>query len=80
MVFPGDDASEATIGRLQFTQYGDRYFLREFSAPDEGQGWQAVSRCPPSADEKRVAKEWRELARAQVQRGVDVAASSTDQH
>ena len=80
MVFPGDDASKATIGRLQFTQYGNRYFLREFSAPDEGKEWQAVSRCIPSADEKRVAKEWRELARAQVQRGVEVAASSTDQH
>jgi len=80
MVFPGEDASQATIGRLKFTQYGNRYFLREFSAPKEGREWAAVSRCVPSADEKRVAKEWRELARAQVQRGVEVAASSTDQH
>jgi hypothetical protein len=79
MVIPAEDASEATIGRLQFTQYGNRYFLREFSAPDQGQEWQAVSRCVPSADEKRVAKEWRELARAQVQRGVDVAVNSADQ-
>jgi hypothetical protein len=78
MVSPADDASEATIGRLQFTQYGNRYFLREFSAPDQGQGWQAVSRCRPSADEKRAAKEW--MARAHAPRGVDVAVNSADQH
>jgi hypothetical protein len=80
MVFPADDASKAATGHLRFTRYGNRYFLREFSAPDQGQEWQAVSRCIPSADEKRVAKEWRELARAQVQRGVEVAVSSADQH
>jgi hypothetical protein len=78
MVFPAEDASEATIGRLQFTQYGNRYFLREFSAPDQGQGWQAVSRCNPSADEKRAAKEW--MARAHAPQGVDVAVNSADQH
>jgi hypothetical protein len=79
MVFPAEDASQATIGRLQFTQYGNRYFLRQFSAPDQGQGWQAVSRCIPSADEKRAAKEWREQARAHAPRGVDVAVNSADQ-
>jgi hypothetical protein len=78
MVFPGEDASQATIGRLKFTQYGNRYFLRVFSAPKEGREWAAVSRCVPSADEKRAAKEW--MARAYAPRGVDVAVSSADQH
>jgi hypothetical protein len=79
MVFPAEDASKETIGRLQFTQYGNRYFLREFSAPDQGQGRQAISRFLPSADEKRAAKEWREQARAHAPRGVDVAVNSADQ-
>lgn len=80
MVFPADDASKATIGRLQFTQYGNRYFLREFSAPDQGQGWHAVSRCLPSADEKRAAKDWMGQARGQVPQRADVAVNSADQH
>jgi hypothetical protein len=80
MVFPADDASNVATGRLRFAQYGNRYFLREFSAPDQGQEWPAVSRCLSSADEKRVAKEWREQARAQAPWGVEVAVGSGDQH
>ena len=80
LVFPADDASKATTGQLRFMQYGNRYFLRDFSAPDEGRGWYAVSRCLPSAEEKRAAKEWREQARAHAPRGVDVAVNSVDQH
>jgi hypothetical protein len=80
MVAPGEDASKATAGRLQFMQYGDRYFLRQFAAPQEGRGWQAVSRCLPSASEKRVAKEWMEQARAHTSQAADVAVNSADQH
>ena len=81
MVFPADDASKTTaIGRLQFTRYGDRYFLRQFSAPQEGRGWQAVSRCLPSANEKRAAKKWMEQARAHTSQAADVAVNSADQH
>lgn len=78
MVFPADDATKATTGQLRFVQYGDRYFLRQFSAPHEGSGWQAVSRCLPSADEKRVAKEW--IAQARASPGADVAVNAADQH
>jgi hypothetical protein len=78
MVFPAEDASQATIGRLKFTQYGNRYFLQEFSAPKEGREWAAVSRCVPSTNEKQVAKEW--MVRAYAPRGVDVAVNSADQH
>jgi hypothetical protein len=45
-------------GRLQFTRYGDRYFLWQFAAPDGG------DRCLPSKNEQRVAKEWMQRARA----------------
>jgi hypothetical protein len=76
LVFP-DNAISTRTGELRFTQYGNRYFLHEFSAPDKGQGWHAVSRCVRSADEKRVAKEW--MARAHAPRGVDVAVNSADQ-
>ena len=80
MVAPGDDASKATAGRLQFTQYGDPYFLRQFAAPQEGEGQHAVSRCLPSVNEKRVAKEWMEQARAHTSQAADVAVNSADQH
>jgi hypothetical protein len=79
-VFPADDATKATAGQLRFTGYGNLYFLRQFSAPHEGSGWQAVSRCVRSADEKRVAKKWMEQARVHTPRGVDVAVNSADQH
>jgi hypothetical protein len=78
MVFPADDASNVATGRLKFTRYGDLYFLRQFSAPKEGREWAAVSRCVPSTNEKRVAKEW--MARAHAPGGVDVAVNSADQH
>jgi hypothetical protein len=78
MVFPDDDATKATTGQLRFTQYGDRYFLRQFSAPHEGSGWRAVSRLLPSAEETRVAKEW--MARARASRGADVAVNSANRH
>jgi hypothetical protein len=78
MVFPADDASNVATGRLKFTRYGDLYFLRQFSAPKEGREWEAVSRCVPSTNEKRVAKEW--MAHAHAPRGVDVAVNSADQH
>lgn len=79
LVSPGDDANKATTGRLQFTRYGDRYFLRQFAAPNGGERWHAVSRCLPSKNEKRVAKEWMQQARAHVPAGVDVAVNPTDQ-
>jgi hypothetical protein len=78
LVFSTEDAIGTRTGELRFTQYGSRYFLREFSAPEQGHGWHAVSRCVRSADEKRVAKEW--MARAHAPRGVDVAVNSADQH
>jgi hypothetical protein len=78
LVFSTEDAISTRTGELRFTQYGSRYFLREFSAPNQGQGWRAVSRCNPSADEKRAAKEW--MARAHAPQGVDVAVNSADQH
>ena len=81
LVSPADDAVGTRPGELRFTQYGSRYFLREFSAPDEGRGWHAVSRCVPSADEKRTAKEWIGQAHAQARRrAVDVAVNAADQH
>jgi hypothetical protein len=78
LVFSTEDAISTRTGELRFTQYGSRYFLREFSAPNQGRGWHAVSRCRPSTNEKRVAKEW--MARAHAPRGVDVAINSADQH
>jgi hypothetical protein len=78
MVFQADDASNVATGELKFTRYGDLYFLRQFSAPKEGREWEAVSRCVPSTNEKRVAKEW--VARAHAPQGVDVAVNSADQH
>ena len=66
------------MGELRFAQYGNRYFLQEFSAPDKGEGWHAVSRCTRSTNEKRVAKEW--TARAHTPRGVDIALNAVDQH
>jgi hypothetical protein len=80
MVFPSDDASKATTGQLRFMRYGDLYFLRQFTAPHEGSGWQAVSRCLPSANEKRAAKEWMEQAGVHAPRGVAVAINTADQH
>jgi hypothetical protein len=77
LVFSTEDAVSTRSGELRFTQYGSRYFLREFSAPDQDQR-HAVSRCVRSAAEKRVAKEW--MARAHAPRGVDVAVNSADQH
>jgi hypothetical protein len=77
LVFSTEDAISTRTGELRFAQYGSRYFLREFSAPDRDQG-HAVSRCVPSAEEKRVAKEW--MVRAHAPRGVDVAINSADQH
>ncbi len=80
-VFPGNDAINRRTGVLRFTKYGSHYFLREFSAPNKGEGWQAVSRCIPSANEKRAAKEWRiGQARVQGPRGVEVAVNPVDQH
>jgi hypothetical protein len=77
LVFP-DDAISTQTGQLRFTQYGSRYFLRELATPDQDHQGQAVSRCVPSTNEKRVAKEW--MARAHAPRGVDVAVNSADQH
>jgi len=79
-VFPGNDAIRMRTGLLTFTQYGSHYFLREFSAPDKGEGRQAVSRCVPSRNEKRTAKEWMQQARANASPGVEVAANPVDQH
>ena len=78
LVFSTEDAISTRTGELRFTQYGSHYFLREFSAPDQGHQGHSVSRCVRSADEKRAAKQW--MARAHAPRGVDVAVSSTHQH
>ncbi len=80
MVFPGNDASSIRTGALRFTQYGSHYFLREFSAPEKGEGQHAVSRCVPSMNEKRTAREWMQQARSQASRGVEVAVNPADQH
>ena len=81
LVFPGDDAISMRTGALKFTQYGSHYFLREFSAPEKGEGRHAVSRCAPSTNEKRTAKEWRiGQTRIQAPRGVEVAVNPADQH
>lgn len=81
LVFPGQDSISMRTGALRFTQYGSHYFLREFSAPEKGEGRHAVSRCAPSTNEKRAAKEWRiGQARIQDSRGVEVAVNPADQH
>ena len=80
LMFSTEDAISTQTGELRFTQYGSRYFLREFSAPDQGHQGHSVSRCVRSADEKRVAKEWMAGAHVQAPRGVDVAVSSTHRH
>jgi hypothetical protein len=79
-VFPESDAVRTRTGLLTFTHYGSQYFLREFSAPDKGEGRQAVSGCVPSASEKRVAKEWKEQALAHARGGVEVAVNPIAQH
>ena len=81
LVYPGDDAISMRTGALRFTQYGSHYFLREFSAPEKGEGRHAASRCVPSTNEKRAAKEWR-IGQAHIQdsRSVEVAVNPADQH
>ncbi|MFL6428817.1 MAG: hypothetical protein ACJ71S_11280 [Acidobacteriaceae bacterium] len=79
-VFPGNDASSMQTGALRFTQYGSHYFLREFSAPEKGEGPHAVSRCVPSTNEKRTAKEWMQQAHSHASPGVEVAVNPVDQH
>src|ERR1700751_3551862 len=70
LMFSTEDAISTRTGELRFTQYGSRYFLREFSAPDQDHQGHSVSRCVRSADEKRVAKEWMARAHVQTPRGV----------
>ena len=79
-VFPGNDAINTRTGVLRFTKYGSHSFLREFSAPNQGEGWPAVSRCAASANEKRTAKEWMQQARSKASPGVEVAVNPVDQH
>ena len=56
LVLAKDLAPSATTGLLTFDQYGSSYFLREFSAPDQGSGPHMASRCLRGRLESRMAK------------------------
>lgn len=57
----------ATTGQLTFNQYGNSYFLRGFSAPDQSSGPHMASACERGRVETRMANKYmapssRELA------------------
>jgi hypothetical protein len=70
MVLAKELADGATIGQLTFDQYGSSYFLREFSAPDQGSGRHMASRCLRGRLESRMAK------KLQAARNQEVALSA----
>jgi hypothetical protein len=51
-------APSATTGQLTFDLYGSSYFLREFSAPDQGSGPHMASASPRGRLESRTAKKF----------------------
>lgn len=58
LVFAKELAGSATTGKLTFSKYGDLYFLREFSAPNQNSGPHMASACLRGGIEKRSAKKF----------------------